>query len=155
MAFKPNYGRDRAERARAARARSEKKSERETRKLRCAKPSAPELIRRRMKPVLDRTKSRAKAYAPGAAPQALPVSIQFSPFLARVSERLTAVEGAPAVSCRSMRALDHGRVVQHSNIAAPMSALGQKRRFRRSGRCPLLPPIATVIASCPVVAKCQ
>ena len=51
MAFKPNYGRDRADRARAARARSEEKSERETRKLRCAKPSAPKLSRRLMKPI--------------------------------------------------------------------------------------------------------
>src|SRR6516165_9744719 len=36
-----------------------KKSERETRKLRCAKPSAPKSSRRRMKPLLDRTKSKA------------------------------------------------------------------------------------------------
>jgi hypothetical protein len=46
-----------------------KKSERETRKLRCAKPSAPKASRRRMKPILDRTKSKAEAYAPGAAPK--------------------------------------------------------------------------------------
>ena len=36
-----------------------KKSQRETRKLRCAKPSAPKSSRRRMKPILDRTKSKA------------------------------------------------------------------------------------------------
>jgi len=45
-----------------------KKSERETRKLRCAKPSAPKSSRRRMKPILER-KSKAEAYAPGAAPK--------------------------------------------------------------------------------------
>src|SRR6516225_8445643 len=51
-----------------------KKSERETRKLRCAKPSAPKSSRRRMKPILDRTKSKAEAYAPaqrGKAPSRL------------------------------------------------------------------------------------
>src|SRR6516165_10393524 len=46
-----------------------KKSERETRKLRCAKPSAPKSSRGRMKPILDWTKSNAEAYAPGAAPK--------------------------------------------------------------------------------------
>jgi hypothetical protein len=40
-----------------------RKSEGETRKLRCAKPSAPKSSRRRMKPILDRTKSKAEAYA--------------------------------------------------------------------------------------------
>jgi len=42
-----------------------RKSERETRKLRCAKPSAPKPSRRRMKPTLNWTKSKAEAYAPG------------------------------------------------------------------------------------------
>ena len=56
--------------ARAARARSEEKNERETRKLRCAKPSAPKSSRQRMKPILDWTKSKAEAYAPGAARRA-------------------------------------------------------------------------------------
>jgi hypothetical protein len=46
-----------------------KKSERETKKLRCAKPSAPKSSRRRMKPILDRTKSKAEAYAASAAPK--------------------------------------------------------------------------------------
>src|SRR6516162_8746435 len=82
-----------------------KKSERETRKLRCAKPSAPKLSRRRMKPILYRTKSKAKAYAPGAAPKGIfPSQFSFR-LLAGVSERLTAVEAAPAVSGRSIRSL--------------------------------------------------
>src|SRR5437764_15071332 len=50
MAFKPNYGRDRADRERAARARSEEKQrEKRTRKLRCAKPRAPQPNPHRMK----------------------------------------------------------------------------------------------------------
>jgi hypothetical protein len=44
-----------------------KKSERETRKPRCAKPSTPKLGRRRMKPVLDWTKSKAEAHTRRAA----------------------------------------------------------------------------------------
>jgi hypothetical protein len=44
MAFKPNYGRDRAERARAARARSEEKQRKKEEKaaLRKAQRSEPE-----------------------------------------------------------------------------------------------------------------
>jgi hypothetical protein len=38
-----------------------RKSERETRKPRCAKPSAPKQSRRRMKPILHRKKSKAEA----------------------------------------------------------------------------------------------
>ena len=76
-----------------------RKSERKTRKLRCAKPSAPKPSRRRMKPILDWMKSKAEAYAPGAAP------IQFSPFELEF-QRLPAVEGAPAVSRRSIFAND-------------------------------------------------
>jgi hypothetical protein len=38
-----------------------RKSERETRKLGCAKPSAPKPRRRRMKPILNWTKSKAEA----------------------------------------------------------------------------------------------
>src|SRR5213082_1232071 len=50
MAFKPNYGRDRADRERAARARSEEKQRKKrTRKLRCAKPRAPQPNPHRMK----------------------------------------------------------------------------------------------------------
>ena len=44
-----------------------KKSEKETRKPRCAKPSTPKSRRRRMKPILDRTKSKAEAYTRRAA----------------------------------------------------------------------------------------
>jgi hypothetical protein len=73
-----------------------RKSESKTRKLRCAKPSAPKPSRRRMKPILDWTKSKAEAYAPGAAP------IQFA-FFKLEFQRFPAVEGAPAVSRRSMR----------------------------------------------------
>ena len=40
-----------------------------------------------MKPILDRTKSKAEAYAPGAAPKGtFPSPFQFSPFLAGISE---------------------------------------------------------------------
>src|SRR5215831_19181616 len=63
-----------------------KKSERETRKLRCAKPSAPKSSRRRMKPILDRTKSKAEAYAPGAAPKGTFPSPFGLPFLTGISE---------------------------------------------------------------------
>src|SRR5262249_46718227 len=38
-----------------------RKSERETRKPRCAKPSTPKRSRRRMKPILHRKKSKAEA----------------------------------------------------------------------------------------------
>jgi hypothetical protein len=41
-----------------------RKSERETRKLRCAKPSAPKPRRRRMKPTLNWSKSKAEAACP-------------------------------------------------------------------------------------------
>src|SRR6516164_9403240 len=61
MAFKPNYGRDRGRHVLGAM----KKCERETRKLRCAKPSAPKSSRRRMKPILDWTKSKAAEYDDG------------------------------------------------------------------------------------------
>ena len=59
-----------------------KKNERETRKLRCAKPSAPKSSRQRMKPILDWTKSKAEAYTPGAArsaPSRLHSVFAFSP----------------------------------------------------------------------------
>ena len=69
MAFKPNYGRDRGRHVLGAM----KKCERETRKLRCAKPSAPKSSRRRMKPILDWTKSKAEARAQH---RRLPGSIQ-------------------------------------------------------------------------------
>ena len=80
MAFKPNYGRDRAERARAARARSEEKKRKKDEKTALRKAQRPKPSRRRMKPILDWTKSKAEAYAPGAAP------IQFFAFLAGISE---------------------------------------------------------------------
>jgi hypothetical protein len=48
MSFKPNYGRDRAERQRAARTRSEENSERRKKRLRGAKLSVPKANLRRM-----------------------------------------------------------------------------------------------------------
>jgi hypothetical protein len=48
MAFKPNYGRDRAERQRAARARTEEKKEGRMRSVRYAKLSATQPEPRRM-----------------------------------------------------------------------------------------------------------
>jgi hypothetical protein len=47
-----------------------------------------------MKPTLNWTKSKVEAHAPGAA-------IQYSPFWLKF-QRMPAVEGAPAVSRRSM-----------------------------------------------------
>ena len=75
MAFKPNYGRDRAERARAARARSEEKKRKRDEKtaLRKAQRAEAEPPTDETNP-LNWTKSKAEAYAPGAA------LIQFSPF---------------------------------------------------------------------------
>jgi hypothetical protein len=43
MAFKPNYGRDRAERARAARARSEEKKRKKDEKTALRKAQRPEV----------------------------------------------------------------------------------------------------------------
>ena len=102
-----------------------KKSERETRKLRCAKPSAPKSSRRRMKPILDRTKSKAEAYAPGAAPKGtFPSPFQFSPFLAGISE--TACCGRRSGSQAAVR------------CASAMKGCSWSPRFTLSRRrCPL------------------
>ena len=62
-----------------------KKRERETRKLRCAKPSAPKSSRRRMKPILHWTKSKAEAYTPRTAPTPSWLHSVFA-FLAGISE---------------------------------------------------------------------
>ena len=66
--------------------RAKKKSERETRKLRCAKPRALKSSRRRMKPILSWTKSKAEAYTASAAPKGtFPAPFSFA-FLAGILE---------------------------------------------------------------------
>ena len=110
-----------------------KKSESETRKLRCAKPSAPKSSRRRMKPILDRTKSKAEAYAPGAAPKGtFPSPFSFRLFWLEF-QRLPAVEGAPAVKPPFDVRFGHERlllVTAFYSIKATMSALGHKQTWR-------------------------
>jgi hypothetical protein len=93
MAFKPNYGRDRVERGRHVLG-ARRKSEREMRKLRCAKPSAPKPSRRRMKPTLNWTKSKVESYAPGAA-----ISIRFFSWNFRDCLLWKALRRSAAVRC--------------------------------------------------------
>jgi hypothetical protein len=58
MALKPNYGRDRGERARPAHVfGARRKSERRTRRLRYAKPNAPKPSCRPVKPPLRKSKA--------------------------------------------------------------------------------------------------
>ena len=141
-----------------------KKNERETRKLRCAKPSAPKSSRRRMKPILDRTKSKAEAYGPGAAPKGtFPSPFSFRLFSWNFRDCLLwkALRKSAAVRC----VLRPSKVAPAHRVSQPnLRGVYPRRRcplwvmsehFTKFRRCPLYPRKRTSVECLTMSALCQ
>ena len=164
MAFKPNYGRDRAERARAARARSEEKKRKRDEKTALRKAQRAEVEPPTDETILDWTKSKAEAYAPGAArraPSRLHSVFAFFGWNFRDCLLWKALRKSAAVRC----VLRPSKVAPAHRVSQPnLRGVYPRRRcplcvmsghFTKFRRCPMYPRKRTSVERLTMSALCQ